>query len=76
MNALDGLCKIRNNMSDFKTRLETERVELEEKLSKLNAFNESEKVNEIDPAQKSLLRVQAGAMYTYLECLKERLSIL
>lgn len=61
-------------MSDFKSRLETERVELEEKLNKLNDFNASEKANEIDPIQKSLLRIQAGAMYTYLECLKERLA--
>lgn len=34
-------------MSDFKSRLETERVELEEKLNKLNDFNASEKANEI-----------------------------
>lgn len=61
-------------MKDFKKRLEVEREELEEKLNKLNAFNQSEKVNEIDPVQKSLLIIQAGAMYTYLECLKERLS--
>ncbi len=65
---------IKTNMSDFKSRLETERVELEEKLNKLNDFNASEKADEIDPIQKSLLRVQAGAMYTYLECLKERLA--
>lgn len=61
-------------MSDFKSRLETERAELEEKLNKLNDFNASEKADEIDPIQKSLLIIQAGAMYTYLECLKERLA--
>lgn len=61
-------------MNDFKQRLEQERIELEEKLNKLNDFNQSEKVNSIDPVQKSLLIIQAGAMYTYLECLKERLS--
>lgn len=61
-------------MSDFKQRLETEQVELEEKLNKLNDFNQSEKVNEIDPMQKSLLIIQAGAMFTYNECLKERLA--
>ena len=60
-------------VSDFKARLQTERNELEEKLTKLNDFNASEKANEIEPIQKSLLIVQAGAMYTYLECLKERL---
>lgn len=58
----------------FKDRLTIEHDELEEKLNKLNDFNASEKTDEIDPIQKSLLRVQAGAMYTYLECLKERLA--
>lgn len=61
-------------MSDFKSRLVEEQSQLEEKLNKLNDFNQSEKVNEIDPVQKSLLIIQAGAMYTYNECLKERLT--
>ena len=61
-------------MSDFKTRLVEEQAQLEEKLNKLNDFNQSEKVNEIDPVQKELLLVQAGAMYTYNECLKARLA--
>ena len=61
-------------MSDFKTRLVEEQTQLEEKLTKLNAFNASEKINIIDPVQKDLLLVQAGAMYTYNECLKARLS--
>ena len=59
-------------MSDFKTRLETEKVELEAKLNKLDAFLVSEKVEEIDDVQKALLQVQATAMNTYLQCLKER----
>lgn len=61
-------------MSDFKTRLVEEQAQLEEKLEKLNAFNDSEKVNEIDSAQKDLLLIQAGAMYTYNEVLKARIS--
>ena len=61
-------------MSDFKTRLVEEQAQLEEKLNKLNDFNQSEKVNEIDTVQKDLLLVQAGAMYTYNECLKARLA--
>lgn len=60
-------------MSDFKTRLIEEQAQLEEKLNKLNEFNQSEKVNTIDPVQKDLLLVQAGAMYTYNECLKARI---
>ena len=61
-------------MSDFKTRLTEEQAQLEEKLNKLNDFNQSEKVKTIDPIQKSLLLIQAGAMYTYNECLKVRLE--
>ena len=61
-------------MSDFKTRLVEEQAQLEEKLNKLNGFNQSEKVKEIDPIQKDLLLVQAGAMYTYNECLKARIA--
>ena len=63
-------------MSDFKTRLETEKVELEEKLDKLDAFLVSEKVKDIDDVQKALLQVQATAMNTYLQCLKERIELL
>lgn len=61
-------------MSDFKTRLDTEKKELEERLNKLDAFLISEKVKDIDDAQKSLLRVQATAMNTYLQCLEERIE--
>ena len=60
-------------MSDFKTRLETEKSELEEKLNKLDVFLMSEKVNSVDYVQKALLQVQATAMNTYLQCLKERI---
>lgn len=61
-------------MSDFKDRLIEEQVLLEEKLLKLNDFNASEKSNAIDPTQKSLLLIQAGAMFTYNEILKARLE--
>ena len=63
-------------MEDFKTRLIAEQKELEEKLTKLNTFNEGEKVKELDYVQRTLLIIQAGAMYTYNECLKARISIL
>jgi len=62
------------NMSDFKTRLIEEKAQLEEKLDKLDAFLVSEKVKEIDDVQKALLQVQATAMNTYLQCLKERIE--
>lgn len=63
-------------MEDFKTRLVQEQKELEEKLDKLNTFNESGKFQELEYAQRTLLIIQAGAMYTYNECLKARISIL
>ena len=61
-------------MSDFKTRLADEQAQLEERLNKLDSFLMSEKVKEIDDVQKALLQVQATAMNTYLQCLKERIE--
>ena len=61
-------------MSDFQTRLETEQVDLEDRLNKLDNFLMSEKVKEIDDVQQSLLKIQATAMNTYNQCLKERLE--
>ncbi len=61
-------------MNDFKERLVNEQAELEEKLNKLNAFNDSELVKGIDPIQQQILIIQAGAMHTYNECLKARLK--
>jgi len=60
-------------MDNLKTLL-LEQASLEEKLDKLNAFNVSQDVNEIDPLQKDLLLIQAGAMFTYNECLKARIG--
>ena len=61
-------------MTDFKTRLIDEAAQLEEKLDKLDSFIKSDKFNAIDDVQKALLHVQATAMNTYLQCLKERLE--
>ena len=61
-------------MSDFKTRLVEEQVQLEEKLDKLDSFILNDNFNKIDNVQKALLKVQATAMNTYNQCLKERLE--
>lgn len=61
-------------MSDFKQRLNDEKEQLEQRLDKLDDFLMSEKVKEIDDVQKALLQVQATAMNTYLQCLKERIE--
>ena len=68
---IDGIAK---PQPTFLERLKTERIELKERFDRLNAFNQSEKADLIDPIQKSLLLVQAGAMYTYLEVLNSRLD--
>lgn len=61
-------------MNDFITRLQEEKAQLEERLDKLDSFLLSEKVEGIDDVQRALLQVQATAMNTYLQCLKERLQ--
>ncbi|HPF82667.1 MAG TPA: hypothetical protein PLV83_00640 [Bacilli bacterium] len=61
-------------MEDFKTRLINEQLALEEKISKLDSFLMSEKVNEVDDVQKALLHVQVTAMNTYWQCLNERIE--
>lgn len=60
-------------MSDFRTRLETEKAELSEKLEKLRDFIASEKFQEIDAVQMTLLNIQVKAMETYSQCLLERI---
>ena len=59
---------------DFKSRLVEEQKQLEEKLEKLNAFNQSESRQTLDAKQQELLFVQAGAMYAYNEVLKVRIA--
>lgn len=60
-------------MTDFKQRLLDEKSELGEKINKLNAFISSEAFQKIDPFQMSLLHIQLQAMYTYSQCLLERI---
>ena len=61
-------------MSTFKERLLTEKQELDEKRSKLEAFQNSEAFAKIDPLQMSLLNIQSQAMTTYSQCLLERIT--
>lgn len=60
-------------MSDFITRLWDEKNELDQKITKLEAFTNSDNFNSIDNVQRSLLRVQLNAMATYSKVLEERL---
>ena len=61
-------------MLDYQQRVVEEQQILEEKLEKLNTFNQSDKFQDLDSIDRNLLLIQAGAMYTYNETLKARIS--
>ena len=61
-------------MNDFKSRLAVEQAELEAKLDKLDAFILSDNFKSVDDVQRALLQVQATAMNSYNQCLKERIE--
>ncbi|QQU04245.1 DUF7681 family protein [Myroides odoratus] len=63
-------------MSDFKTRLENEVKEETEKLGKLKAFLESEKVKELDNEMQCLMCEQYHYQKGYVKVIKKRLDIL
>ncbi|MBQ3690136.1 MAG: hypothetical protein II937_09825 [Bacteroidales bacterium] len=54
-------------------RMKVEKAELETRITKLLAFMESDKFNELDSADKKLLRQQYAGMETYLTSLSARL---
>lgn len=60
-------------MSNFKTRLDNEYTELNEKITKLKEFLDGEAVKNIDKDQRTLLTIQLQAMKTYRTCLMIRL---
>lgn len=61
-------------MEDFKTRLEAERVELQQKLQTLDRLLGTVASDNIDEVQKTLLIIQSKAMGTYLQCLESRIA--
>ena len=63
-------------MDAFKVRLVNEQFDLQEKISKLKPFIESENFNKIDDSQQKLLRDQLDAMERYNSIIVERLSLL
>jgi hypothetical protein len=54
-------------------RMKTEKTELEQRITKLLAFMESEKFAQLDDIDKRLLRMQYAGMDTYLTALGSRL---
>ena len=63
-------------MSDFKSRLEVEKTELDEKLTKLSAFLRSEAFTCIDKRQQELLKEQVVVMREYSVILRLRIALL
>ena len=57
----------------FLERLFEEKAQLTEKLEKLRTFIDSEKFQQIDDVQMTLLNIQIKAMETYSQCLLERI---
>ena len=60
-------------MKEYIERMKVEKAELEARTTKLLAFMESDKFNELDSADKKLLRQQYAGMETYLTSLSARL---
>ena len=63
-------------MDAFKVRLINEQFDLQEKISKLKPFIESENFNNVDASQQKLLSDQLDVMERYNSILVERLSLL
>lgn len=63
-------------MNTFLERLKVEKTELDEKIEKLTAFNNSKKFKDIDSKQQSLLNIQLKIMESYSQILLERLVLL
>lgn len=61
-------------MEQFIQRLNDEKQQLDEKIEKLEAFTQSEKFQEVEPVQMSLLNIQLSSMRTYSQCLVERIT--
>lgn len=62
-------------MSDFIDRMNVERSELEDKLSKLMSFTASPAFLELGANHQALLIAQAGHMSAYLTVLEMRLRV-
>lgn len=63
-------------MSDFIERVKKEMEDLTIKVKALRDFLSSEKIQNLDEKNQSLLKSQEKAMSEYLSILEERLSIL
>lgn len=63
-------------MEEFLIRIITEQNELQDKLTKLNKFIESEKFTPLDDENQRLLKMQSSAMSIYNDVLNMRYELL
>jgi hypothetical protein len=63
-------------MSDFKTRVIEEKAKLDEKIEKLEAFLNSDRIDSVSVNHQYLLSMQLLAMQQYTHILDMRLQLL
>lgn len=63
-------------MSTFYDRILEEKEQLNDKIEKLDSFLKSNKINNLETRQASLLKIQFNLMCAYSLVLDERLSLL
>lgn len=63
-------------METFKERLLNEKIELDSRIQKLDNFLDSNKIDNIDSNQITLLNLQVHVMKTYSQILLERILLL
>ena len=63
-------------MSDFKSRLLEEKAQLDERLSKIESFQQGAGFSSIPIVQQTLLNIQQKAMATYSQILAERIALI
>lgn len=69
-----GIKQFKQRQMDFKQRLEIEQKELEDKMSSLYQFLETEEFTKVNSVQQVLMNSQIKAMETYNTILLERLK--
>ena len=59
---------------DFKERLNEERIQLQDKVEKLESFLQTDKAKEVDEFQLTMLNIRSSSMFSYLQCLTARIE--
>ncbi len=59
---------------DFKERLNIEKIDLQNKVEKLESFLQTEKAKEVGEFQLTMLNIQLSSMYCYFQCLVARVE--